>query len=233
MELCNQISLVVLLALALYYSNVVPTNEQLFKNIFWALLAWVLYSYYIKKEMFTFEVSPWKKTCGQDRGNRCPGCCSPGFNGQPVGFEYSNDADRLGQCGSSPCCERTGPGLANNPNDYSSLGNIPVVEGFGGCGHERRKLATGYGAPVTPPGQPQGLLPKALGPNPIVEAYGGFGCGRNRRTLVTGYGASVDNPGQPQGLLQKALGSNPLIENYNICGGNNIVERFETDCGCG
>lgn len=49
-------------------------------------------------EGFLFEVTPWKKTCLNDRRQRSCKCCVPGFNGQKISFEYTDDRERL-QCG--------------------------------------------------------------------------------------------------------------------------------------
>ena len=73
-------------------------------------------------------------------------------------------------------------------NDYKSLGGgyekditKSLKEGYG-CAqsyqNDHQGLGSGYGGGGVTPGQPQGLLSKALGSNPLIEAYeGDCGCG--------------------------------------------------------
>jgi hypothetical protein len=92
------------------------------KNIFWVLLAFVIYNILFKEsvEMFRFEVTPWKTTCGSL--NRCPGCCSRGYKGQPASFEYTGDGNH--------CCGNVTQGPKNIADDYYKLDKVWTNEGY-------------------------------------------------------------------------------------------------------
>ena len=102
MKLCNQISVLIFIVLILYYAKII--KPDLFKNIFWVLLALVIYNNFFGEslELFHFEVSPWKLSCQNAHPNRCSGCCLAGFNGGGhVHFEYTSDADSYGMLSST------------------------------------------------------------------------------------------------------------------------------------
>ena len=67
-------------------------------------------------ESFTFQVTPWKKTCIQQK-NRSNCCCARGFQGQGVRFEYTGDAERM------TCSDVVSPDsvLKNRATDYEQL----------------------------------------------------------------------------------------------------------------
>ena len=136
--------LFILLVFILYSMDlsIVDRSTKLVKAVFIAVLFLVLYQVIVGAEGFFFEVTPWKKTCAQNRGMRCPQCCAAGFNGQNICFEYTGDVERMNmQQAGCACPKRAFP--KNNPNDYYSLGdatpcNIPntnatcgSTEGFG------------------------------------------------------------------------------------------------------
>jgi hypothetical protein len=95
-----------------------------YKELMSFVISIYLYMLYnsVPREYFHFEVSPWKKTCLNDRigcnSNRCPQCCSRGFNGRDVRFEYTPMEQRMDI--SCPCPD----GPENYPHDYARLKNV-------------------------------------------------------------------------------------------------------------
>jgi len=118
----RQLLLFTLFVVILYKMDRTRTDKSivLARSIFIALLYFLLHQLILSNEGFHFEVTDWKKTCGQDRGMQCDQCCAPGFNGQNVCFDYTGDHERMNmqQAGCS-CPAREFP--ANNPNDYLEL----------------------------------------------------------------------------------------------------------------
>ena len=112
---------------------------KIFVSLIFALT--ILYVYkYLMYEMFHFEVSPWKKTCLFSHPHRCQGCCMPGFNGRPINFEYTGDAERMNMQTEGcygPCNQSF---LKNNPDSYSSLGDT----------YGNRQVSEPYCGPATP-----------------------------------------------------------------------------------
>ena len=105
------------------YSIAFPHDKSGFqKALLVGLVGVLVLSCMDSPEMFHFEVTPWKKTCLSD--HPCPQCCSSGFHGQPVEFEYTSDADRMN---ASLTCAHQPSGAKNNPDDYQTLSTF---EGF-------------------------------------------------------------------------------------------------------
>jgi len=87
-----------------------------------------LVGYYIfRREMFHFQVTPWKTTCLRAPSKRCPQCCRAGFNGQPVHFEYTFDAERMNAQINGQCTEMNqaacDSGITQTQRAYVTLGN--------------------------------------------------------------------------------------------------------------
>lgn len=88
--MCNKQLLLFLIFVAILYQMDRTTPDKrivLARAIFISLTYFALHQLILMNEGFFFEVTDWKKTCGQNRGQRCAECCAPGFNGQDVGFE--------------------------------------------------------------------------------------------------------------------------------------------------
>ena len=116
----NTILIFVLLGTALCYSCKQSTKSTICQLIMTASIGFVLYTIFAQNEMFSLEITPWKKTCLDNDPSEC--CCPRGFNGQDVYFEYTNDADRL-KCG------------ANKKTAQEMMSQPDTVENFsGGCG---------------------------------------------------------------------------------------------------
>ncbi len=118
-EICNELTLFLFTVAMLYH--LLP-SPNIFKSVFWTLVLWLIYSNFIadSAELFHFEVSPWKTTCLNDAGKRCPGCCLPGFNGQAINFEYTGDEERMNA--SLGGCNSNYPPLGKNRvSDYSMI----------------------------------------------------------------------------------------------------------------
>ena len=93
----RQLLLFTLFVVILYKMDRTRTDKSivLARSIFIALLYFLLHQLILSNEGFHFEVTDWKKTCGQDRGMQCDQCCAPGFNGQNVCFDYTGDHERM------------------------------------------------------------------------------------------------------------------------------------------
>lgn len=131
--MCNKQLLLFLLFVVILYQmdrTTVDKRVVIARAIFIALLYFVLHQIILMNEGFFFQVTDWKKTCGQNRDERCAECCAPGFNGQNVCFDYTGDHERMAmqQAGCS-CPKQSFP--KNNPNNYVSLGQ--------GCKEEYRR----------------------------------------------------------------------------------------------
>ena len=140
---CNETSLfVVILFIYIYLYCVVPTRNtdggvtKVTRCLFWALLFWIVYTNFIDvgAELFHFEVTPWKRTCGCGcGGGGCGGC---GCGGQGMNFQYTGDAERMNAVGCGGCY-RTDPSvlLKNHVNEYDILGSTyATTESYSGCG---------------------------------------------------------------------------------------------------
>lgn len=96
-------------------------NKITNKNYIICIIFLLSLGYYIFNiERFIFKVTPWKTTCLNNRGNRCPQCCKPGFNGQPTYFKYTGDKERMND---SLTCSCRNPGMKNRETSYSRLDN--------------------------------------------------------------------------------------------------------------
>lgn len=91
----NILITIALIALLFYYCNK-STDNSMCKLVMWISVGVLFYSILAKPE--GFEITPWKKTCLNNDPSPC--CCPAGFHGRRIGFEYSDDAERL-QCGNT------------------------------------------------------------------------------------------------------------------------------------
>ena len=129
-------------------------------------LLFVLYEAYgKKKETFTFNVTPWKTTCLNDRGKRSCKCCPAGMNGQGVSFEYTGDAERMDMQVNGECAlEKVTPFIRDfdkfTPVEQTIEGYCspcaasapPLTEGYcGSCTASAPPLTEGYCAASAPP----------------------------------------------------------------------------------
>lgn len=127
----------------LYYSFLQQNPDRMnagLKAIFFTLVIVYLVDLIKYSEAFHFEVSPWKKTCLSNHPERCSDCCLPGFNGQPLGFHYISDTDRMNSC-SEPSIDTI---VSNDPKTHASLAETyGVKEGYG-CGKTHQPSVEGY-----------------------------------------------------------------------------------------
>lgn len=104
-------------------------RETLLRAVFLTLTYFLFHQLVMGVEGFLFEVTPWKKTCLLDREHRSPKCCAAGYNGQPIGFEYTGDHDRMEMMRAGCSCCR--PHTKNRVTNYASLGDCgQVQEGY-------------------------------------------------------------------------------------------------------
>lgn len=192
--------------------------------LFWMIIAWLLYMYLFSVEGFRFEVTPWKKTCLNDRGHRCPQCCRPGFNGLPVSFRFEGDRERM-EAAQQGNCPYVDPNVKQQVSNYSTLSQTyqltdPSVENYVlGC-HDKYRGMSDF-APYNT--EPQGLKVKATGTQPTLEPY----CNYRSMNDFAPYNT------EPQGLKPRARGTQPTLEPY-LHGDD--IDPYSTeggDCGCG
>jgi len=87
-------------------------KRRLLAVVFTVIIVASLYAYN-RKEGFHFEVTPWKRDCP---------FCPRGYNGMPIDFQYTGDAERLRM--SRLGCGRQEQGLPNRARDYYTLGTV-------------------------------------------------------------------------------------------------------------
>lgn len=83
-------------------------------------LFYAIHQILLSSEGFLFEVTDWKKTCGQKRGMKCSQCCAPGFNGQNVCFDYTGDHERMNMQQNGCACAKQST-IKQNPRNYRLL----------------------------------------------------------------------------------------------------------------
>jgi hypothetical protein len=164
MFISNETLLYIFTLFSFYYAFLRKNPDRMsagIKSIFFTLLVIFILNQVRFSEYFRFEVSPWKKTCLSNHPGRCPGCCLPGFNGQPINFSYASDAERMNQC-SEPSIDSV---KMNNPNDFQNLGNTYQTNIEPYCGYS--SFEEGLGCK-------KHHYRKELAP--VVEGYGCGGC---------------------------------------------------------
>lgn len=159
----------------------------------------------ITTEFFHFEVTPWKKTCLNTPGNRCPQCCAPGFYGQKIGFEYSGDKERL-EC-PNRCCPFTP--LKNRENDYLDLKDSWASQENYGC-------AQGYANHYA-----------SLHNSWEADNY----AVNNAENNAENFCGSCGSAPRLEGFCGSGCGSRPVIEGYcDPCTKRVVMEQYEGGC---
>lgn len=97
-----------------------PKKPVMIKSAILAFILSLLY-YFSGRAYFHFEVTPWKKECLKSGG---PNCCPSGFSGMNVGFNYTNDQQRL-MCGDNI----PPPPLSDNVEEYHGYSSFD--QGYG------------------------------------------------------------------------------------------------------
>ena len=223
---CKEILLVLLVFTILYYyesRGSLNKTRAFVRSAGTTLLLWLGYNYFTNREMFRFEVTPWKQTCTNNRGHRCGECCRPGFNGQGITFDYTGDVERMND--SLTCYQRKHPGLKNRVAEYSTLGDVnqtDALENYSCCasGNDYNALSrTGKNMSGNNYGGVEGYSCCASGNEYNALARTGKNMSGNNYAGVEGYSGCCASGNEYNALAR--TGKNMSGNNY---GGN--VENF-------